>query len=61
VEGNPVMARHLKCKEGTEAAFGPYLEIQRQWQKTKQMTITKSFSAQMPLISAKPQQSLPSE
>jgi hypothetical protein len=30
VEANPVMARCLKCKKGTEAAFSPYLEIQRQ-------------------------------
>jgi len=44
VEGNLVIARHLKRKMRIEAAFSPYLEIQRQWQKTtKQMTITKIF------------------
>lgn len=59
VEGNPVMARCLKCTKGTEAAFSPYLEIQRQWQKTtKQMTITKIFQPKMPLISVKPHQYL---
>lgn len=55
VEGNPVMARCLKCKKGNGAAFSPYLEIQRQWQKiTKQITITKIFSVHMSLICAKP-------
>jgi hypothetical protein len=44
VESNPVMARYLKYRMGIEAAFSPYLEIQRQWQKTtKQMAITKIF------------------
>jgi hypothetical protein len=44
LDGNPVMARCLKYKNGNEAAFSPYLEIQRQWQKTtKKMTITKNF------------------
>jgi thioesterase domain-containing protein len=62
VEGNPVMARCLKCKKRIGAAFSPYLAIQGQWQKTiKQITITKIFSAHMSLISAKPHQSLPSE
>jgi hypothetical protein len=34
VECNPVMARCLKCKKETGAAFSPYHEIQGQWQKT---------------------------
>jgi hypothetical protein len=44
VEGNPVMARCLKCKKGNEAAFHPYLEIKGNGRKQqKQMTINKIF------------------
>jgi hypothetical protein len=44
MECDPVMERSLKCKREIENASCPYLDIQKELQKTaKQMTITGFF------------------
>jgi hypothetical protein len=47
IDCDPVMERSLKFSREIENASYPYLEIQKEVQKTaKQMTITRFFSAQ---------------
>jgi hypothetical protein len=54
MECDPVMERSLKFKRRIENASCPYLEIQKELQKTaKQMTITRFFQPE-PSVSASP-------